>query len=75
MSSRCCRLIINPYRSPTGEYLYAIDLKTLRWCPYAPDHASVLGWFEEKFPNPTVERHLALEVDLCPRTILRRAVE
>jgi hypothetical protein len=61
--------------SPTGEYLYAVDLLSLRISPYAPGHASVLGWFEEKRPHPGVKGHLALEVDICPRTILRRIVE
>ncbi|KJA26973.1 hypothetical protein HYPSUDRAFT_132498 [Hypholoma sublateritium FD-334 SS-4] len=59
----------------TGEYLYAIDLSTLRICPYAPGHASVMGWFEEKTPAAKVVGHKAIEVDLCPRTILRRVVE
>ena len=61
--------------SPTGEYLYAVDLSSLRISPYAPGHASVLGWFEEKRPNPGLQGRLALEVDICPRTILRRIVE
>jgi len=61
--------------SPTGEYLYALDLSTIRICPYAPGHANVLGWFEEKQPQPNLEGRRALEVDLCPRTILRRTVE
>ncbi|KAF9482735.1 glutamine synthetase/guanido kinase [Pholiota conissans] len=61
--------------NPTGEYLYAIDLSSLRLCPYASGHASVLGWFEEKTPLPGLTGMQALEVDLCPRTILRRVVE
>ncbi|KAH9477666.1 Protein fluG [Psilocybe cubensis] len=61
--------------SPTGEYVYAVDLSTLRLCPYAPGHASVMGWFEEKEPVAGVEGHRSVEVDLCPRTILRRVVE
>ncbi|KAF8908595.1 hypothetical protein CPB84DRAFT_1703615 [Gymnopilus junonius] len=58
----------------TGEYLYAIDMSTLRICPYAPGHASVMGWFEEKEPIVGLG-HRSIEVDLCPRTILRRVVE
>jgi hypothetical protein len=65
-----CRTI-----SPTGEYLYAFDLSTLRKCPHELGYASVLGWFEEKVPLPNLIGHRAVEVDLCPRTILRRAVE
>ncbi|KAF8954897.1 hypothetical protein BDZ97DRAFT_1862383 [Flammula alnicola] len=61
--------------NPVGEYLYAIDLSSLRICPYAPGHASVMGWFEEKNPVAGIDGHRAVEVDLCPRTILRRVVE
>lgn len=61
--------------SATGEYLYAVDLSSLKICPYAPGHASVMGWFEEKNPIPNLTNHRAVEVDLCPRTILRRVVE
>ncbi|KIM42454.1 hypothetical protein M413DRAFT_444874 [Hebeloma cylindrosporum] len=57
----------------TGEYLYALDQSSLRICPYAPGHASVMGWFEQK--DPIGHDLRALEVDLCPRTILRRVVE
>ncbi|KAF8157069.1 hypothetical protein B0H34DRAFT_798390 [Crassisporium funariophilum] len=60
---------------PCGEYLYAVDLSSLRRCPYAPGHASVMGWFEEKTPIAGLELPRALEVDLCPRTILRRVVD
>lgn len=61
--------------SATGEYVYAVDLSTLKLCPYAPGHASVMGWFEEKEPIVGIEGHRSVEVDLCPRTILRRVVE
>ena len=55
----------------TGLYLYAPDLSSLRKCGYAPGHVSLMGWFEEK--EATVGG--SLEVDLCPRTQLRRVVE
>jgi glutamine synthetase len=61
-------LTLAPGFSAAGEYVYAPDLSTLRRCPYAPGHASVMGWFQEK-NGPS------MEVDLCPRTILRRVVE
>jgi hypothetical protein len=61
--------------SSVGEYLYAFDLSTLRLCPYAPGHAIVLGCFEEKLPKATIGGHLTLQVDHCPRTILKRAIE
>ncbi|KAJ3501159.1 hypothetical protein NLJ89_g9467 [Agrocybe chaxingu] len=61
--------------SSTGECLYALDLSTLRLCPYAPGHASVMGWFEEKQPKAGLSGRRAVEMDICPRTILRRVVE
>ncbi|KAF9525409.1 hypothetical protein CPB83DRAFT_859515 [Crepidotus variabilis] len=60
---------------PAGEYLYAIDPASVKMCPYALGHASVMGWFQEKTPTPGVDGHLAIEVDLCPRTILQRVIE
>ncbi|OSD07879.1 FLU1-II protein [Trametes coccinea BRFM310] len=53
-----------------GEYLYVPDLSSWRVCTYAPGHASVMGWFQEKTPHP--ER--GLTVDICPRTILQKIV-
>lgn len=58
--------------SPIGEYLYVPDMNTLRLCPYAPRHASVMGYFEEKEP---IGRDLSFTVPLCPRTTLKRVVE
>ncbi|EIW55884.1 FLU1-II [Trametes versicolor FP-101664 SS1] len=55
-----------------GEYLYVPDLSSWRVCTYAPGHASVMGWFQEKTPDPQTGR---LAVDLCPRTLLARLVQ
>ncbi|KZV65288.1 glutamine synthetase/guanido kinase [Peniophora sp. CONT] len=55
----------------TGEYLYVPDLGSLRKCGYAPGHASLLGWFQPKQTRAGESR----EVELCPRTQLRRVVE
>lgn len=55
----------------TGVYLYVPDLNSLRQCGYAPGHVSLMGWFENKQAAPGE----SLEVDLCPRTQLRRVVE
>ncbi len=55
-----------------GEYLYVPDLSSWRVCTYAPGHASVMGWFQEKIPDPQTGR---LAVDLCPRTLLARLVQ
>ena len=60
--------------STTGQWLYAFDLSSIRLCPYAPGHASIMGWFEVKTP-PTAALAPEIEVDICPRTILRRVTE
>ncbi|KAF8873768.1 hypothetical protein BD779DRAFT_1705403 [Infundibulicybe gibba] len=56
---------------PIGEYLYVPDLTSIRICTYAPGHASIMGYFEEKV---LVDRGQSLKVDLCPRTTLLRVV-
>ncbi|PIL27396.1 hypothetical protein GSI_10544 [Ganoderma sinense ZZ0214-1] len=61
-----------PGFGPTGEYLYVPDMRSWRVCTYAPGHATVMGWFQEKTPaSPTA----GLEVPLCPRTMLARLVK
>jgi len=57
--------------APIGEYLYVPDLNTLRVCPYAVGHASVLGWFQEKVPPPSG----GLDVELCPRSLLKKVLQ
>ena len=57
--------------APIGEYLYVPDLSTLRVCPYAEGHASIYGWFQKKVPPPNG----GLEVDLCPRSLLKRVLQ
>ncbi|KAH7108273.1 FLU1-II [Auriculariales sp. MPI-PUGE-AT-0066] len=54
----------------TGEYLYVLDPATIRLCPYAPGHASVMGWFQKAVPGPDT----SLTVPLCPRGLLQRVV-
>lgn len=54
-----------------GEYLYVIDPSSFRVCTYAPGHVSVMGFFQEKVPNP----QYGLNVPLCPRTLLKRIVD
>ncbi|KAL4257888.1 glutamine synthetase family protein [Pleurotus pulmonarius] len=61
--------------SPIGEYLYVPDITTLKLCGYAPGHATVMGYFEEKTPKQDIPKSLEYKVDLCPRTILNRIVE
>ena len=61
-----------PGTPAAGEYLLVPDLSTIRLCPYAPGHVSVLSWIEEKAPPPGSD---SVELDLCPRTILKRVLE
>ncbi|KAN0125432.1 hypothetical protein V8E53_012890 [Lactarius tabidus] len=60
-----------PGFSGTGEYLYTPDLSSIRLCGYAPGHASLLGWFEEKLLTQKQVGKGALGVPLCPRGLLR----
>lgn len=56
--------------SAEGEYLVVMDRSSLRLCGYAPGHASLFGFFEEKAPIGG-----RLDVPLCPRTNLRRILK
>ena len=58
----------------TGEYLYVPDTSTLRICPYAPKHAAVMGWFQEKKPYLGADNELTVGIPLCPRATLLRVV-
>ncbi|KAF8984405.1 hypothetical protein BDQ17DRAFT_1315939 [Cyathus striatus] len=58
-----------------GEYLYVPDLSTLRLCGYAPKHAVVMGWLEEKSPVKTEDGRLSVEADICTRRALQRVVK
>jgi hypothetical protein len=60
--------------SGAGEYLYVVDLSTLRICPHAPGEASILGWFQEKVPYIGADNKLSVSVAACPRTTLQRIV-
>ncbi|EPT02029.1 hypothetical protein FOMPIDRAFT_10253, partial [Fomitopsis schrenkii] len=52
------------------ECLYVVDFGSFRACPYAPGHATIMGWFEEKTASPTGD----LAIKLCPRTMLNNIV-
>jgi hypothetical protein len=64
-----------PGFSATGEYLYTPDLSSIRLCGYAPGHASLMGWFEEKLPIQKQVGKDALDVPLCPRGLLKGIVK
>ncbi|KAJ7229048.1 hypothetical protein GGX14DRAFT_616525 [Mycena pura] len=68
-------LMAAPGFLPMGEYLYKIDLATLRPCPFAPGHMAVLGQFEEKSPISDADGNPTVRVNLCPRTLLRRITD
>lgn len=68
-------LTTTPGISLFGEYIYALDMSTLRPLPFAGGHLGVLGYFEEKSPYQTPDGLTSVEVKLCPRTLLRRIVE
>ena len=53
------------------QYVYAFDLSTFRVCPYAPGHATVMGFFEPTTPPPSAG---PTPVPQCPRGILHRLV-
>ena len=53
------------------ECLYVVDFGSFRVCPYAPGHAAIMGWFEEKTASPTG----SLSIKLCPRTMLKNVVD
>ncbi|OJA19831.1 hypothetical protein AZE42_11259, partial [Rhizopogon vesiculosus] len=66
-------IVLAPGFSATGEYLYVVDLDTIRLCPYAPGHASIMGWFQDKIPAPG--RALGTGVPMCPRSVLKRVID
>ena len=68
-------ITLAPGFSAAGEIYYAPDLTSLRRCMYTKDHASVMGWFQEKEYVTGPDGYPTMEVDLCPRTVLRRVLE
>lgn len=64
-------LAVAPGFTAVGEYLLVIDPSSFRICTYAPGHACVTGFFQEKVPIP----QYGLDVPTCPRTLLRRVVK
>ena len=63
-----------PGFTATGENLYVLDPeRTFRLCPYAPGHASVMGFFQPKAPSPSAGPNPMHP--LCPRALLKRVVD
>ena len=71
----CPSLTFLRLQSPIGEYISVLDLSSFRVCGYQPRRAVVMGWFQEKTPLPGHRGRLTYEINVCPRTILRRIVE
>jgi glutamine synthetase len=65
---------IAPGFSATGEYLYTPDLSSTRLCGYAPGHASLMGWFEEKVPTQENDSEDVFSTP-CPRRLLKGIVK
>ena len=68
-------LVTSPGFSSIGEYLYALDVSTLRPLSFVEGHLGVLGRFEEKTPYQTTDGLTSVQVDLCPRTLLKRIIQ
>ena len=64
-------LSLAPGFTGTGSYHYVLDTSSFRLAPYAPGHASIMGFFQEKTPSP----HYGLVVPFCPRWILKQIVD
>ncbi|GJE98647.1 glutamine synthetase [Phanerochaete sordida] len=64
-------LALAPGFTGAGEDHYIIDTSSFRLSPYAPGHATVFGFFQQKVPHP--EHGLA--VPYCPRALLKRIVK
>jgi len=57
--------------SVAGDYLFEVDLSSLRLLPYIPGYAMVFGWLKPIDIGPGPQ----LTDPLCPRTILKNIVE
>ena len=57
--------------SVAGDYIFEVDLSSLRLLPYIPGHAMVFGWLKPIHIGPEPQ----LTDPLCPRTILKDVVE
>lgn len=64
-------LAVAPGFSGAGEYHYVLDPSSFRLSPYAPGHASVMGFLQEKVPYP--DRGLVVPWD--PRLMLKNIVD
>src|ERR1700761_4358251 len=54
----------------TGEWLYVLDLDSLRPCGYAPGQASIMGFFQLK--DTPIDKPISVPV--CPRSVLAKTL-
>lgn len=58
-----------------GKNVLIPDLSSLRMCPWAKGHASVMCFYSEQYENPAdIEGLRPVISDLCPRGVLRKAL-
>lgn len=57
--------------SVAGDYIFEVDLSSLRLLPYTPGHAMIFGWLKPINIEPGPQ----LSDPLCPRTILKNIIE
>lgn len=67
-------IALAPGFGSAGEYLYVPDLTSARLLPFAPGHASVMGWFQEKEAMGGKDGNELFKTPLCPRTLLQNIV-
>ncbi|PFH48005.1 hypothetical protein AMATHDRAFT_66398, partial [Amanita thiersii Skay4041] len=68
-------LAVSSRSSHLTESIYVADLSTLRLCPYAPGHASVMGHFQYKTPlQKGLNDSTSFSHPFCTRTLLQRIV-
>ena len=58
-----------------GEYIYVPDTSTSRRLDFAPGHAGVFGYFQEKEVLATSQAKDSFQAVLCPRALLHRITQ
>lgn len=76
---KCAFALIDVTPAPgfdgTGQHLYVIDTQSIKLCVYAEGHASVMGWLQEYSPVMRPNGHTSIDVQYCPRYVLRKVIE
>lgn len=77
-----CLYQTTAHRSTVGTPLWSSaknillpDLSSLKLCPWAQGHASIMCFYSEEYENPADTEGLRPVIsDLCPRGVLRKAL-